>query len=344
MEDRWSVVSLDDALRGLKAPRSLPDRAALITFDDGYRSVLEFVSPVLADFSVPAVVFVPTDYIGSSSLFDAGAAEPICSVEELQELEAAGVSIQSHGRSHVKLSTLAPSAVDELRRSKRSSKTPSAGRSRLSPIDTAIPAIQRSWPPRWREPATALRFSTAAHRSGFPPPMCTRCLHPDGAGHRPLGGATATVRSDLRRHLELATKARWRSLAEGRHDASQLGGLDSLLSRHVAPSAKRYPDRAGTSASALSVHAASLSGPSPARSWQAFARGEAGSQAAPWIAPRYAYEFRLRTEHDGEPVDLVTVVAEPPDEGLPSGPASEEQVWQIGTGGIPAVPNPAPVQ
>ena len=36
-----------------------------ITFDDGYRSVLELALPILEELGVPATLFVPTDYIGS---------------------------------------------------------------------------------------------------------------------------------------------------------------------------------------------------------------------------------------------------------------------------------------
>jgi peptidoglycan/xylan/chitin deacetylase (PgdA/CDA1 family) len=40
--------------------RPLPPRAVMVTFDDGYRSVLTHALPMLQDFNVPAVVFVCT--------------------------------------------------------------------------------------------------------------------------------------------------------------------------------------------------------------------------------------------------------------------------------------------
>src|SRR5262249_46686182 len=57
----WQVIDLGAFLRGLDAPDSLPERAALITFDDGYRSLLDAAVPQLIRFGYPGVVFVPTE-------------------------------------------------------------------------------------------------------------------------------------------------------------------------------------------------------------------------------------------------------------------------------------------
>jgi peptidoglycan/xylan/chitin deacetylase (PgdA/CDA1 family) len=98
----------------LNDPETLPSRAALLTFDDGYTSVLRSAVPVLEQFGYPAVMFVPTDFIGRSNEYDRGIEpeEPICGWEELRELESRGVSIQAHGKSHRSFSSLTP---DEIR-------------------------------------------------------------------------------------------------------------------------------------------------------------------------------------------------------------------------------------
>jgi peptidoglycan/xylan/chitin deacetylase (PgdA/CDA1 family) len=49
----YEVVSLDDVLSG-----RLPRRALLITFDDGYRSVVEVALPMLRRLGLPSVFFV----------------------------------------------------------------------------------------------------------------------------------------------------------------------------------------------------------------------------------------------------------------------------------------------
>lgn len=120
-EHRWQVIDLPALLRGIAAPESLPERAAVLTFDDGYRSMRTVALPWLLRFGYPAVLFVPTHYIGGFNGFDARyePAEPICGWHDLRELERLGVSIQSHGASHRSFSKLGlPEQEEELARSK----------------------------------------------------------------------------------------------------------------------------------------------------------------------------------------------------------------------------------
>jgi len=94
-ENGWRVISVAEFLRGLEAPESLPDRAALVTFDDGYRSNVQVAIPWLQRFGYPSVVFVPTQFIGAYNAFDDGyePREAICDWDDLQELERLGCSI-----------------------------------------------------------------------------------------------------------------------------------------------------------------------------------------------------------------------------------------------------------
>jgi peptidoglycan/xylan/chitin deacetylase (PgdA/CDA1 family) len=117
----WQVIDFLALLRGITVPESLPERAALLTFDDGYRSMRTVALPWLLRFGCPAVLFVPTDYIGGLNGFDAGyePEEPICDWDDLRELERLGVSIQSHGASHRSFSKLGLlEQEEELARSK----------------------------------------------------------------------------------------------------------------------------------------------------------------------------------------------------------------------------------
>jgi peptidoglycan/xylan/chitin deacetylase (PgdA/CDA1 family) len=111
----WQVIDLATFLRGLAEPASLPERSALVTFDDGYRSIRTSALPILARFGHPAVLFVPTDFIGKSNSFDADIEpeEAICDWEDLRVLESARVSIQSHGVSHRRFSELEPAEQEE---------------------------------------------------------------------------------------------------------------------------------------------------------------------------------------------------------------------------------------
>jgi peptidoglycan/xylan/chitin deacetylase (PgdA/CDA1 family) len=67
---RWfNVVSLGDVVAWLEDGRPLPQRAALITFDDGYRDNHDAAWPVLRAQGLPAALFVATGCIGSTEPF-----------------------------------------------------------------------------------------------------------------------------------------------------------------------------------------------------------------------------------------------------------------------------------
>ena len=68
-----SPISLGDLRAARAGTRELPPRAVLVTFDDGYRGVLEYALPVLERYRVPAVVFMCTDPVlrGRHFWFDA---------------------------------------------------------------------------------------------------------------------------------------------------------------------------------------------------------------------------------------------------------------------------------
>ncbi len=120
-EGDWQPVDLVRFLRGLTEPERLPARMALITFDDGYRSVLDVALPFLERFGYPAVVFVPTEFVGRTNQFDLESEpeEPLCDWDDLRELERRGVAVQSHGASHRAFSELTPAErSSELERSK----------------------------------------------------------------------------------------------------------------------------------------------------------------------------------------------------------------------------------
>ncbi|HME02078.1 MAG TPA: D-glucuronyl C5-epimerase family protein [Solirubrobacteraceae bacterium] len=106
------------------------DRVLAVTFDDGYRSVIEIALPILSRFGLPATVFVPTDYIGTTGKLcwpgidqwgDGRFEDELrpMSWAELDSLAAAGWEIGSHSGSHANLTQLGDVALaDELTRSK----------------------------------------------------------------------------------------------------------------------------------------------------------------------------------------------------------------------------------
>ena len=93
------------------------DRVLAVTFDDGYRSVLELGLPVLLELGVPATIFVPTDFVGSPEPMrwpgidhwtpGSHQDELLClDWEQLGTLRDAGWEVGSHSRSHPRLTEL----------------------------------------------------------------------------------------------------------------------------------------------------------------------------------------------------------------------------------------------
>ncbi len=92
------VISLDDFLAWKRGEKSLPPESVLITIDDGYVSAYDIAWPILRKFGYPFVMFVYTNYVsvGGKSV----------TWEQLKEMHAAGVAIESHSVSHSNLTKL----------------------------------------------------------------------------------------------------------------------------------------------------------------------------------------------------------------------------------------------
>lgn len=106
----WEAIDINGLRAALAGSRRLPERAALITFDDGYSSVHEYALPVLQRLACPALLFVPTDFVGRTNEFDSDVepVEPMCSWAELDELSRSGVAVQAHGKTHRAFSDISP--------------------------------------------------------------------------------------------------------------------------------------------------------------------------------------------------------------------------------------------
>jgi len=107
-DNGWRVIDIERFLKALASPDTAPEKSVLLTFDDGYRSITRGALSRLRAFGLPAVLFVPGGFIGGRNDFDAGVEpeEDICGWEDLLSLEQQGISIQSHGISHRRLSSL----------------------------------------------------------------------------------------------------------------------------------------------------------------------------------------------------------------------------------------------
>lgn len=79
-------------------------RMISITFDDGYRGLLEHAAPVLQQLSWNATVFVPTAHVGGRNEWDKELTPlGIMDWQQLESLTRLGITIGSHGKSHSSL-------------------------------------------------------------------------------------------------------------------------------------------------------------------------------------------------------------------------------------------------
>ncbi len=91
----YNFVSLDDVVGAGRGLNALPEKPVLLTFDDGFLSYYEFVSPVLQLYGIPSVLSVVTGWIEDSPPPDLNA--PLMTREQLAELaENPLVEIASH--------------------------------------------------------------------------------------------------------------------------------------------------------------------------------------------------------------------------------------------------------
>ncbi len=122
----YQTVSLDAVLEHYLRGAPLPPQAVLLTFDDGYRDNLENALPILRRHGYPAVLFVPIGFLDDTrplpheeSLRLLGVRNETVEWDELAELEAGGIRIESHGIGHKPLSELEPAeATREIALSK----------------------------------------------------------------------------------------------------------------------------------------------------------------------------------------------------------------------------------
>ena len=93
------VISMEDFLAWRRGEKEIPEKAAIVSIDDGYLSGYSVAWPILKKFGYPFTMFLYTDYIkggpksGGQSI----------SWDQLAEMRDAGVDIEGHTVSHSSL-------------------------------------------------------------------------------------------------------------------------------------------------------------------------------------------------------------------------------------------------
>ncbi|WP_044191667.1 polysaccharide deacetylase family protein [Hyalangium minutum] len=66
----YEFATIGDAVDVMAGRRSTKRDLCVVTFDDGYRDVYRFAYPLLKRMGVPAIVYLPTDFIGTKRRFN----------------------------------------------------------------------------------------------------------------------------------------------------------------------------------------------------------------------------------------------------------------------------------
>lgn len=125
LKSRRRTIPLSEALAALNSLGELPTGLATITFDDGFASLYDHAFVVLREHQLPATIFVvaktlepyphPVDWV------DPPPTEPLAtlSVEQILEMQDAGLHFGSHSYSHRDLTLMSErECEDDLRASR----------------------------------------------------------------------------------------------------------------------------------------------------------------------------------------------------------------------------------
>ena len=112
----YRSLSLHEYHAGLERGERLPPRSFVLTFDDAYHNVYEIAFPLLRKHGFSATIFAVTADVGRTPGWQQSAGVPqlpLCSWDQLAEMQAAGFRVQPHSRTHPDLTTLDDRALRE---------------------------------------------------------------------------------------------------------------------------------------------------------------------------------------------------------------------------------------
>lgn len=112
----YRTVSVLDAAAWARGERAVPERAVVLTFDDGYRTVYEQAFPVLARHGMSATVFLTVGRAragGAGERLPSLEGRPMLSWGEIREMHRAGVAFGAHTCTHPDLTRLPTPAVED---------------------------------------------------------------------------------------------------------------------------------------------------------------------------------------------------------------------------------------
>mgnify|MGYP000884508166 CR=1 FL=1 len=111
-DNHYTVISIPDFWEIITKNKDYPPKTVMLTFDDGFQSVYNVVSPFLKQYNYPATVFITSQFIDKNTQY--------LSRTQLEALAKNPlITIGSHGVSHLNLVNL---SLDEARKEIANSK------------------------------------------------------------------------------------------------------------------------------------------------------------------------------------------------------------------------------
>jgi len=92
LKKNYSILSLDDYMNALSIGESEVEGKYAITFDDGYRNVIDLVCPFLIEEGIPATFFVTTSHLEDHELLWFVYINALCSEKCYKSIEIEGIS------------------------------------------------------------------------------------------------------------------------------------------------------------------------------------------------------------------------------------------------------------
>jgi peptidoglycan/xylan/chitin deacetylase (PgdA/CDA1 family) len=94
-ENGYRVITFGQLIDFLEYREALPQKAVIISIDDGYRSTYDIAYPILKKYGFNATLFIYTDFIGAS--------RNALTWRQINRMKADGFEIGSHTLSHIDL-------------------------------------------------------------------------------------------------------------------------------------------------------------------------------------------------------------------------------------------------
>lgn len=101
-DDGWTTLDLNDLIQIHRGEQPAPSKPIVLTFDDGYHSVMRLGAPILRKYGQKAVVYACLDPDEHTRKGVEGK-DRIMTADELAELSRQGIAIESHTVTHCML-------------------------------------------------------------------------------------------------------------------------------------------------------------------------------------------------------------------------------------------------